>query len=122
VLEPPPALEVLDRPLRVLADVASALVRAEPRVVVDRVAGEMRGDQVRVAGIECAVVAANVVEVAQRNRILADCPTSDSLWDLRHATASQYPNWPSGGCRFEALPLVVIVNAATGAARSRRFK
>jgi hypothetical protein len=69
VLEPPLPLEVLDRPFRVLTNGAGALVRAEPRVVVDRVLGEVRGDEVGIAGVERAVVATDVLEVAQRPRL-----------------------------------------------------
>jgi len=65
VLEPPLTLEVLDRPFGVLADRARSLVRTEPRVVVDGVVGEVRGNEVWIAGVQRAVVAADVIEVAQ---------------------------------------------------------
>ena len=42
-----------------------ALVRAEPRVVVDGVVGEVRGDRVGVAGVQRLVVGADVVEAAR---------------------------------------------------------
>src|SRR5438067_2503900 len=58
----PLPVQVLHGPLRVLADRARALVRAEPRVVVDRVLGEVPRDLVRIAGVEGGVVGADVVE------------------------------------------------------------
>jgi hypothetical protein len=61
VLEPPLPGEVVDRPAGVLGDRA-AVVGPEARVVVGRVVGEVRGDQVDVAGVERLVVAADVVE------------------------------------------------------------
>ncbi len=64
VLERPPTLEVLDREARVLADRSCALVRAEARVVVDGVVGEVPGDEVGVAAVQSLVVGADVVEVA----------------------------------------------------------
>jgi hypothetical protein len=65
VLEVPLAVEIFDRPLRVLADRPGALVRAEARVVVDRVVGEVLGDAVGVARVQRRVVAADVVEAGQ---------------------------------------------------------
>jgi hypothetical protein len=61
VLEPPLPAEVVDRPAGVLGDRA-AVVGAEARVVMGRVLGEVRGDQVDVACVERLVVAADVVE------------------------------------------------------------
>jgi hypothetical protein len=61
VLEPPLAVDVVDRPARVVGDLAPVM-GTEPRVVVGRVAGEVRGDQVDVAGVERLVVAADVGE------------------------------------------------------------
>jgi hypothetical protein len=65
VLVVPLAIEVVDPPARVLGDRPSALMRAEPRVVVDGVVREVRGDEVDVARVERLVVGADVVEVAQ---------------------------------------------------------
>jgi hypothetical protein len=62
VLHPPLAVDGFDAPLGVLGDLP-APVRPEPGVVVDRVVGEMGGDQVGVAGVERLVVGADVVEV-----------------------------------------------------------
>jgi hypothetical protein len=56
------ALEVVDRPAGVLG-YRAPVVRAEPRVVVRGVVGEVRRDQIDVAGVERLVVAADVVEV-----------------------------------------------------------
>jgi hypothetical protein len=61
VLEPPLPAEVVDPPTGVLGDLA-AVMRPEARVVVGRVVGEVRGDQVDVAGVERLVVAADVLE------------------------------------------------------------
>jgi hypothetical protein len=46
----------------VLGDRAGASMRAEPRVVMDRVVAEERGDRLGVAGVERLVVAADVFE------------------------------------------------------------
>jgi hypothetical protein len=62
VLEEPLPFEVLDRQLRVLADRASALMRAKSRVVMDGVVREVLGDPVRIAGVQRLVVGADVVE------------------------------------------------------------
>jgi hypothetical protein len=56
---------VLDSQLGVLADRARADVRAQARVVVDRVVGEVRRDLIGVASVEGRVVAADVLQVAQ---------------------------------------------------------
>ena len=56
-------VQLVDRPAGVLGDLAPA-VGAEPRVVVDRVVREVRGDQLDVAGVQRLVVGADVVEVA----------------------------------------------------------
>jgi hypothetical protein len=77
VLEVPLALDLLDAQLGVLPDPLSPLVRAEARVVVDRVVREMRGDEVGVAGVERLVVGADVVEVADRTRFIAGLVDSD---------------------------------------------
>jgi hypothetical protein len=61
VLEPPLPVEVVDRPARVLGDLAAA-VGTEARVVVGGVFGEVARDQVDVARVERRVVAADVVE------------------------------------------------------------
>jgi hypothetical protein len=61
VLEPPSPAEAVDPPAGVLGDLAAA-VRAEPGVVVGRVVGEVRGDQVDVAGVQRLVVAADMLE------------------------------------------------------------
>jgi hypothetical protein len=53
---------VVDRPTGVLGDLAAA-VRAEAGVVVGRVVGEVRRDQIDVAGVERLVIAADVGEV-----------------------------------------------------------
>jgi hypothetical protein len=71
VLEPPLPVEVVDSPLGVLADRARPLVRPESGVVVRRVVREVRRDEIRVAGVQCLVVAADVIEIADR-RILSD--------------------------------------------------
>jgi hypothetical protein len=60
-LVPPLAVEVVDSPARVLGDLA-AVVGAEARVVVSGILGEVRGDQLDVAGVERLVVAADVGE------------------------------------------------------------
>jgi hypothetical protein len=60
MLEPPPAAQVVDRPAGVLGDLAT-VVRPEAGVVMGRVVGEVRGDQVDIAGVECLVIAADVV-------------------------------------------------------------
>jgi len=65
VLEIPLPVDHLDPHLRVLPDPRGALMRPEPRVVVDRVVGEVRGDQIDVARVERLVIGADVVEVAQ---------------------------------------------------------
>jgi len=62
VFVPPLAVEVVDRPAGVLGDLA-AVVGAEPGVVVGRVVGEVRGDQIDVARVERLVVATDVGEV-----------------------------------------------------------
>jgi hypothetical protein len=62
VLDPPLAVGVGDAPLGVRGDLA-AVMRAEPRVVVRSVVGEVLGDEVGVAGVQGLVVAADVVEV-----------------------------------------------------------
>src|SRR5215210_2772448 len=62
MLVPPLTLDVVDRPAGVLGDGAGTLVRAEPRVVVDGVVGEVRGDGLDVARVERLVVGANVGE------------------------------------------------------------
>src|SRR4051812_14069523 len=62
VLVMPAGAEFVDAPFGVLGDLA-AVVGPEPRVVVRRVSGEMRGDEVNVAGVERLVVGADVVEV-----------------------------------------------------------
>jgi len=69
VLHPPLAVDRVDRPAGVLPDLAGALVRAEARVVVDRVVGEVLGDAVGVAGVERLVVGADVIEVADGARL-----------------------------------------------------
>ena len=46
----------------VLPDRPGALVRPQARVVVDGVVGEMRGDLVRIAGVQRLVIGADVVE------------------------------------------------------------
>jgi hypothetical protein len=61
VLEPPLAVDVVDRPARVLGDLAPAM-GAEAGVVVGGVVGEVPRDQVDVARVERRVVAADVVE------------------------------------------------------------
>jgi hypothetical protein len=61
VLHPPLSVDGLDPPAGVLGDLAAA-VRAQPRVVVDGVVGEVLGDAFDVAGVERLVVAADVVE------------------------------------------------------------
>jgi hypothetical protein len=63
VLHPPLAVEVFDRPPRVLGDRPSPLVWAQPRVVVDGVVGEVRRDQLDVAAVQGLVVGADVVEI-----------------------------------------------------------
>jgi hypothetical protein len=62
VLVPPLTVEIVDCPAGVLGDLA-AMVRPEPGVVVSGVVGEVRLDQVDVAGVERLVVAADVGEV-----------------------------------------------------------
>jgi hypothetical protein len=64
VLDEPLSVDHPDAHPRVLADPLRALVRPEPRVVVDGVVGEVGGDQLRVAGVERLVVGADVVEVS----------------------------------------------------------
>jgi hypothetical protein len=49
----------------VLADRARADVRAEARVVVDGVVGEVRRDLVRVASVKGLVIAPDVLQLAQ---------------------------------------------------------
>jgi hypothetical protein len=61
----PLAVEVVDRPPRVVADRPRSLVRPKAGVVVDRVVREVIGYPVGVAGVERRVVAADVVEVGQ---------------------------------------------------------
>ena len=80
VLDVPLTLDRLDAELRVLADPLRALVRPEPRVVVDGVVGEVLGDAVGVAAIECVVVGADVVEVGDSGILarLVDLSPSDS--------------------------------------------
>jgi hypothetical protein len=95
VLDEPLAVDLLDPELRVLADALGALVRPEPRVVVDRVVGEVGCDELGVARVQGVVIGADVVEVAD-DRIVT-CP-----------------------CRFGGLLLVVRVSAAKGAADTRR--
>ena len=56
VLEVPLALDVLDGEGGVAADLLGALVRAETRVVVDRVVGEVRRHRLGVAGVQRLVV------------------------------------------------------------------
>jgi hypothetical protein len=58
-------VEVLDRPLRVLADLSSSSVGPQAGVVVDRVVGEVRRDEFGVTGVQRPVVGADVVEVRQ---------------------------------------------------------
>jgi hypothetical protein len=65
VLVMPLAVEIVDRPARVFGD-PPAVVRAEARVVVRRVLGEVRGDQIDVARVERLVVAADVVQRVDR--------------------------------------------------------
>jgi hypothetical protein len=65
VLDIPLAVDLLDAELGVQPDPLGALVGPQPGVVVDGVVGEMRGDQLRVPGVERVVVGADVVEVAQ---------------------------------------------------------
>jgi hypothetical protein len=62
VLVVPLAVEVVDRPARVLRD-RPPVMGAEAGVVVSRVVGEMGRDQLDVAGVERLVVAADVAEV-----------------------------------------------------------
>jgi len=57
-------IEVVDGPLGVLADRARPLVRPESGVVVRGVVREVRCDKFRVAGVECLVVAADVIEIS----------------------------------------------------------
>jgi hypothetical protein len=73
VLHPPLAVDLVDRPVRVLADRARALVRAEPRVVVNGVVGEVLGDAIRVTGVERLVVAANVAELVDVRILSGAC-------------------------------------------------
>jgi hypothetical protein len=61
VLVPPLPADVVDRPARVLGDLP-ATVRAEARVVVGGILGEVPGDQVDVGGVERLVVTADVGE------------------------------------------------------------
>ena len=75
VLEVPLAVDDLDAHLRVLADPLGALVRPQPRVVVDGVLGEVRGDEIGVAGVERLVVGADVVEVEMRLILAYRCRT-----------------------------------------------
>jgi hypothetical protein len=63
VLHPPLPVDRLDAPLGVLGDLPAS-VRAEARVVVDRVVGEVAGDQVCVARVERLIVGTDVIEVA----------------------------------------------------------
>jgi hypothetical protein len=71
VLHPPLAVEVFDRPARVLGDRPSPLVWPQPRVVVDGVVGEVRRDQLDVAAVQGVVVGADVVEIGD-SPILSD--------------------------------------------------
>ena len=65
VLEVPLAVDLADAEARrICADPLGALVRAEARVVVDRVLGEVGGDQLGVARVQRLVVGADVIEVA----------------------------------------------------------
>ena len=65
VLQMPAPLDVGDRVGRVAADRLGSFVRAETRVVVDRVIGEVRRNGVRVARVEGLVIRPDVVYVAQ---------------------------------------------------------
>jgi hypothetical protein len=71
VLDVPLSVDRADAELRVLSDPIRTLVRAEPRVVVDGVFSEVRGDELGVAGVERLVVGADVVEVAHRGGFIA---------------------------------------------------
>jgi hypothetical protein len=62
VLQPPLAVEVLDRPVGVLGDLP-APVWPQPGVVVNGVVGEVGGDQLGVARVQRLVVGADLVEV-----------------------------------------------------------
>src|SRR3954447_1391280 len=68
VVDVPLAVDLLHRPLRVLADRPRALVRPEAGVVVHRVVGEMARNSVRIAGVEGFVVGADVVEECAHRR------------------------------------------------------
>jgi hypothetical protein len=72
VLQPPLAVDLLDAPAGVLGDLAAAMW-AQPRVVVDRVVAEVRGDQVSVPGVERLVVGADVIEMADDGILTAGC-------------------------------------------------
>jgi hypothetical protein len=65
MLNHPARVKVLDSQLGVLADRARADVRAEARVVVDGVVGEVRRDLVRVASVKGLVIAPDVLQLAQ---------------------------------------------------------
>jgi hypothetical protein len=93
VLHPPLSVNIRDAPLGVLRDLAAS-VGAEPRVVVDRVIGEVRGDQIGVAGIERLVVGANVFEVADDEILTCACRSWALLFVVR-------VRWRKGAARIK---------------------
>jgi hypothetical protein len=83
VFDVPLAVDLLDPELRVLPDPPGALMRSQPRVVVDRVIGEVRGDQIGVAGVKRLVVGADVVEVADDEILTCACRSWALLFVVR---------------------------------------
>jgi hypothetical protein len=70
VLDEPLTIDVLDGKLRVLADRARTDMRPKPRVVVNGVLGEVVGDAIGIAAVECVVVRPDVIRGRRNGRSL----------------------------------------------------
>jgi hypothetical protein len=75
-------VDLLDAPGSVLGDLAAA-VRPQPGVVVDRVLGEVGGDEVGITGIQRLVVGADVVEVGDDGILTCRCRFSALVFVVR---------------------------------------
>jgi hypothetical protein len=83
VFDVPLTVDLLDPELRVLPDSLGALMRPKARVVVDRVVGEVRGDEIGVTRVQRLVVGADVIEVADDEIVTCGCRSWVPLFVVR---------------------------------------
>ena len=103
MLEVPLPVDRLDSHLGVLPDPLGTLVRPETGVVVDRVVGEVRCDEIRVTGVERVVVGADVIEVA--HGLLEPVAAPDHL---EHDLVGAGADAVEAGVAVGALDLVLL--------------